>query len=51
MPAVMYIHPWEVDPEQPRIAARWSNRFRHYKITMRKERYLFGLTNKGSKNN
>lgn len=25
-----YVHPWEVDPEQPRIAARASARFRHY---------------------
>jgi polysaccharide deacetylase family protein (PEP-CTERM system associated) len=26
-----YLHPWEVDPAQPRIAgARWRSRFRHY---------------------
>jgi len=26
-----YLHPWEVDPEQPRIeGARWRSRFRHY---------------------
>ncbi len=30
IPAVVYLHPWEVDPEQPRIAARWKSRFRHY---------------------
>jgi polysaccharide deacetylase family protein (PEP-CTERM system associated) len=29
-PAVVYLHPWEVDPEQPRIAAGGLSRFRHY---------------------
>ena len=29
-PAMFYLHPWEVDPEQPRINGRWQNRFRHY---------------------
>jgi polysaccharide deacetylase family protein (PEP-CTERM system associated) len=29
--AMFYIHPWEVDPAQPRISGvRWKNRFRHY---------------------
>ena len=27
---VVYLHPWELDPEQPRIAAPWKSRFRHY---------------------
>jgi polysaccharide deacetylase family protein (PEP-CTERM system associated) len=31
MPAVFYIHPWEVDPEQPRASAvPLKSRFRHY---------------------
>lgn len=25
-----YIHPWEVDPGQPRFAVPWSTRLRHY---------------------
>ncbi len=29
-PAVVYLHPWEIDPDQPRIAGRATNRFRHY---------------------
>jgi polysaccharide deacetylase family protein (PEP-CTERM system associated) len=29
-PALAYFHPWEIDPEQPRIAAPWRSRFRHY---------------------
>lgn len=29
-PAVVYFHPWEIDPEQPRIRCGWKSRFRHY---------------------
>jgi len=29
-PFIFYLHPWEVDPDQPRIAASWFSRFRHY---------------------
>ena len=29
-PAILYFHPWEVDPEQPRLAASWKTRIRHY---------------------
>ncbi len=30
-PAIFYFHPWEIDPEQPRIiAAGLKSRFRHY---------------------
>ena len=28
---MFYIHPWEVDPSQPRIAAGLLSRFRHYR--------------------
>jgi len=27
---VVYLHPWELDPEQPRIAGPLKSRFRHY---------------------
>jgi len=27
---VVYLHPWEVDPEQPRIRDKFRSRFRHY---------------------
>jgi polysaccharide deacetylase family protein (PEP-CTERM system associated) len=30
-PVVFYLHPWEIDPEQPRIAAPLLHRFRHYR--------------------
>ena len=29
-PVVFYIHPWELDPGQPRVPLPWSKRFRHY---------------------
>lgn len=29
-PVVFYLHPWEVDPEQPRFAVPASTRLRHY---------------------
>jgi poly-beta-1,6-N-acetyl-D-glucosamine synthase len=28
---VFYIHPWEVDPDQPRLESRWKSRLRHYR--------------------
>jgi polysaccharide deacetylase family protein (PEP-CTERM system associated) len=43
MPAVVYIHPWELDPEQPRFDPGTLRRFRHYvnlKTTARKLRGL-----------
>jgi polysaccharide deacetylase family protein (PEP-CTERM system associated) len=27
---VVYLHPWEIDPDQPRIAGKLKSRFRHY---------------------
>ncbi|MGD8927298.1 MAG: DUF3473 domain-containing protein, partial [Thioalkalispiraceae bacterium] len=29
-PLVFYLHPWELDPEQPRVQASWFSKFRHY---------------------
>jgi polysaccharide deacetylase family protein (PEP-CTERM system associated) len=29
-PAVFYLHPWEIDPEQPRLRASPLSRLRHY---------------------
>ncbi len=29
-PFMFYIHPWELDPDQPRLSGSWSSRFRHY---------------------
>jgi polysaccharide deacetylase family protein (PEP-CTERM system associated) len=30
-PAVFYLHPWEIDPEQPRLKAGRLGQFRHYR--------------------
>jgi polysaccharide deacetylase family protein (PEP-CTERM system associated) len=29
-PVVVYFHPWELDPDQPRLEGSWRSRFRHY---------------------
>jgi polysaccharide deacetylase family protein (PEP-CTERM system associated) len=30
LPTVFYIHPWELDPEHPRVPFRWKPRLTHY---------------------
>jgi polysaccharide deacetylase family protein (PEP-CTERM system associated) len=30
-PVIFYMHPWEIDPSQPRLQAGRLNRFRHYR--------------------
>jgi len=40
-PFLFYVHPWEIDPEQPRLsAASRLSRFRHYVNLSRNERKL-----------
>ena len=29
-PFIFYLHPWEIDAEQPRVSASWLSKFRHY---------------------
>jgi polysaccharide deacetylase family protein (PEP-CTERM system associated) len=29
-PVIVYFHPWELDPDQPRMAGSWRSRLRHY---------------------
>jgi polysaccharide deacetylase family protein (PEP-CTERM system associated) len=44
-PAVFYLHPWEIDPDQPRIAAPLLTRLRHYRnlaVTEGRLRALLG---------
>ncbi len=49
-PAVVYFHPWELDPDQPRIKLSLSKGFRHYnnlhktenKISYLLKRFTFG---------
>jgi polysaccharide deacetylase family protein (PEP-CTERM system associated) len=42
-PAVVYLHPWEVDPAQPRLPAGPRSRFRHYTNLHRMEERLVRL--------
>lgn len=44
-PAVLYFHPWEIDPGQPRIKAGFKSRFRHYLNLDKTERRLVALFN------
>ena len=37
---MVYVHPWELDPDQPRIAGSWKSRFRHYAGLGRMEKRL-----------
>ena len=30
LPVIAYIHPWEIDPGQPRLDGKWTSRLRHY---------------------
>lgn len=39
-PFMFYIHPWEVDPEQPRLLGSWKSQFRHYQNLATTERKL-----------
>jgi polysaccharide deacetylase family protein (PEP-CTERM system associated) len=36
-PFVFYLHPWEVDPDQPVVEVPWRSRFRHYNNLSRTE--------------
>jgi hypothetical protein len=36
--AVFYLHPWEIDPGQPRLPAGLLGRFRHYRNLMPRSR-------------
>ncbi len=40
---VFYLHPWELDPDQPRIKARLTYRFRHYINLNKTEKRLEAL--------
>ena len=49
-PVMFYLHPWELDPEQPRPPMSWPHRFRHYvglekevaKLSALFDRFQFG---------
>jgi len=39
-PFAFYVHPWEIDPGQPRVSVSWLSRFRHYTNLSRCEQRL-----------
>lgn len=41
--AVIYFHPWEIDPEQPRMRGSWKSRFRQYTGLNSMENHLVEL--------
>jgi polysaccharide deacetylase family protein (PEP-CTERM system associated) len=43
LPLIVYVHPWEIDAAQPRIAAGLKSRFRHYTNLGRTEGRLRAL--------
>ena len=52
-PAVLYFHPWEIDPDQPRIKAGMKSTCRHYLNLHRTEgklEHLFGRLKFGAMN-
>jgi polysaccharide deacetylase family protein (PEP-CTERM system associated) len=42
-PAIFYLHPWEIDPRQPRLPASRLGRFRHYRNLSKTEARLRAL--------
>lgn len=44
-PAIFYLHPWEIDPGQPRLPASLLGRFRHYFNLSQTEARLHALLN------
>lgn len=40
VPAIFYLHPWEIDPDQPRLPTSALGRFRHYRNLHDTERRL-----------
>lgn len=43
LPFIFYLHPWEIDPDQPRVQAGWISRFRHYQNLDRCQQRLTAL--------
>jgi polysaccharide deacetylase family protein (PEP-CTERM system associated) len=46
-PVMVYFHPWELDPEQPRLEAGWKSRFRHYTGLQKTEKRLDEILGNG----
>jgi len=47
-PIIVYFHPWELDPEQPRLEGSWKSRFRHYNGLAKTEGRLQEILSQGT---
>jgi len=48
VPLITYVHPWELDPEQPRLPGNLMSRLRHYTNLRRTEQRLDRLLKMGT---
>ena len=44
-PVIIYAHPWEFDPDQPRLNGKWLSRLRHYTNLSKTDTILRSLLN------
>lgn len=47
-PVMVYFHPWELDPDQPRLAGSWKSRLRHYRGLAKTEERLQEILTAGT---
>jgi polysaccharide deacetylase family protein (PEP-CTERM system associated) len=46
-PVMVYFHPWEIDPDQPRLPGSWKSRLRHYRGLAKTEARLQEILSTG----
>jgi hypothetical protein len=46
-PVLVYFHPWELDPDQPRLHGGWKSRLRHYTGLAKTEKRLQEILSAG----
>jgi len=46
-PFILYLHPWELDPSQPRLDGKWRSKLRHYTGLAGMEGRLASLLGRG----
>jgi hypothetical protein len=47
-PVMVYFHPWELDPGQPRLEGSWKSRLRHYNGLTKTESRLDEILSAGT---
>ena len=46
-PVIVYFHPWELDPDQPRLKGSWKSKLRHYHGLDKTARRLSEILSRG----